>query len=192
MFISGGELIGFGCKLITSIAGASASTLNPNDKSPYVNLSGGNLIMTGTPAGFEGVRGTVGASTGRYYFEVVFGGPFSCVGVATSQASLSYPGSDQYGWGYHSVGQIYYNGSTLLTISSLEVNDIVQIAVDLTRGLLFVGKNGVWQYNGNPVASGLSGTFFPMLGVYNVQTQTARFSKASWSYLEPEGYTNFA
>lgn len=78
--------------------GGAAGYWNPADKSADVTLSGGNKIATVTVGGglIRGVRGVIGKSTGKHYFEATTEAGFNngdagdaYVGVASSATSLS-------------------------------------------------------------------------------------------------------
>jgi hypothetical protein len=175
-------------------------TWNPADKSSDITLSGSDLIatMTGTNV-HRLVRATHGRSTGKYYFEILSGsGVDSSGGVADSGASLSaYCGSNATSYGYAKVNGNKYNNSTGSSYgASYTSGDVVGIAVDLDAGKIWFAKNNTWQASGDPAAgtnaayTGLSGTKYPALSVYNnAATATGRFKSADFSYSPPSGFS---
>lgn len=177
-------------------------TWNPADVqvdpgSSYV-LSNGNLTFNVTTPSSSGVRGSVGHSTGKWYFEVecdsVDGGTNTPrIGVATATASLLGAGAGN--WFIQSNPQFYWDqGSAIADGVTLAATNVVQIAVDLGAAKLWFGVNNTWILSGNPAAgtgaqaTDLSGTIYPLAGCANCQV-TARFALASFSFTPPTGFS---
>lgn len=152
---------------------------------------------------FRAARATEKQSSGKYYFElliseVTYGGyATTYVGIGKSAAPLSFPGTDNNGYGYYGYnGKKYYNGSGYTYGGKFQQGDIIGIAVDLDNGKIWFALNGVWQDSGNPTLgtgyafSGLSGEFFPMAGIYSGydhhQTVRGRFAATDFTYSLPE------
>ena len=182
-----------------------ATTWNPSDKMGNVILSNGNLTALATAAGgYNGVRSTVGVSSGKWYWEVVYdivgiGGHTLCSCVATLAAVLNvYPYTDPYTRTYYAAngfkscdaeGQVVYG-------SSYTVGDTIGVALDMDAGKLWWAKNGVWQNSGDPVAGtnpacdNLVGIFYAMWSEYRYNGQaTANFGVSPFSYTVPTGFT---
>jgi hypothetical protein len=113
---------------------------------------------------------TLGASSGKYYWEVKVdeNTGLIMIGIDTKGAStcstfssgqcLEYTGQRTYGWGYDSSnGQVYNNDSSASYGNTYTVNDIIGIALDLDNNKLYFSKNGTWQNSGVPT-SGSTGT----------------------------------
>ena len=173
------------------MAPVSTCTWNPSDKSSNINLSNGNLTATGAAGSFSNARGTRAVSSGLFYFEMVIGtiSNVNQLGIGNGSASLStYIGNDVNGWGWNTNGNFFHNGS-YASYSSLASSDVAQFALDMVNGNLRIGKNNAWQNSNNPVATGISGSIYPMLAIQTIgDTMTARFDPKSWSYAPPAGY----
>jgi len=180
--------------------------LNAYDKAANIALSNGWRTATKTTAdALNSVRATRGiAYTDSGYFEVRIdqgtASTFMVMGIGNSSASLtSYPGGDANGWGYYQDdGHKYTNGADAGAMgATYKTNgDIVQIA--FKNGSLWFGKNNTW--NGNPAANtgaaftGITGTLYPMLALYNTTNLslphivTARFHAWEQTYSAPSGF----
>ena len=103
----------------TSSAPSNYATLNPLDNSQ--TLSNGNLNVTGISGNWRGTRGTIGMSSGKFYWEwnIGFtnsGSNQSLLGIAQASAVLSsnYASVGAYGWEYYSnSGQKFHNSSNV-------------------------------------------------------------------------------
>ena len=153
------------------------ATWNPSDKIGSVVLSNGNLTALATAAvGHSGVRSTVGVSSGKWYWEVIYAaigkGNYTqnqCVSPVTTILTDSPYNGNVYSYcaanGYKTcIGGTYVPyGSNWST-----VGDVISTALDMDNGKLWWAKNGVWQASGNPVTGvnpacdGLSGTLYAM------------------------------
>jgi hypothetical protein len=120
---------------------------------------------TATGAGNNSqVNGTIGASSGKYYFELKQASNTPLVvGVSTvdavydsNGASLSVSGTG-VGVGYYSNGQKYINGTASSYGNTWTTNDIIGVAFDLDNNYVYFSKNGTWENSGNPTSGG-SGT----------------------------------
>ena len=113
--------------------------------------------------------GTLGASSGKYYWEVKavsnVGSSNGCyIGIAStnptndgssSQQTLGYK---QYDYSYASAnGNQLTNNSSSSYGNSYTDNDIIGVAMDLDNNKLYFAKNGTWQNSGDPT-SGSTGT----------------------------------
>lgn len=180
------------------------ATWNPSDKNTDITLSGSNLTATcvGGAAAMRAVRGTVGHSSGKHYFEVVMNarGLGQLFGIATASASLSTQcGLDAFGWSYYGDnGNKYNSGSSSAYGATYSTGDVISIALDLDVGKLWFAKNGTWQASGNPATganaafASLSGTFFPMWSADYVgppfASGTANFGVTTFAYTPPSGF----
>jgi len=105
---------------------------------------------------------TLGASSGKYYFECKMGssgGPGAMIGITDSTARNSYFGSGAQDYGYFGDnGKKYIKGASGATYgNSFGNNDIIGCAVDLDNSKLYFHKNGTYQDSGDPT-SGSTGT----------------------------------
>jgi len=94
-----------------------------------------------------------------------------------------------------------YNGASLLyNLSAVVSTDVYQIAVDTVSGKGWFGRNNVWYDNasnttGNPVTgvnptwTGLTSSFFPLLGCYDPTNPVSiNFGQQPFAYTPPIGY----
>lgn len=177
-------------------------TWNPSDKSADITLSESDMKATASsPTGFAGVRATLGRSSGKWYFEVqvYFPSGNGVVGIGNASETLTYPGDSTDGYGYeaddgnkhHGTEEAYGDSYTSIQIA---------VAVDLDNGKIWWGQSAeggtTWQNSGdpetgaNPAYTGISGTFYPMVGI-NTDGEYAygRFSSADQSSSPPSGFS---
>ena len=148
------------------------ATLNPlNAAHTYSN---GNLdIVTSTTSytSIPSAVGSIGMSSGKWYFEftpTVLGTNFA-VGITSIPSTNGYVGQTAASYGYYSLnGNKITGGVDVAYGTSIAVNDVVGVAVDLDSGKIWWSKNGTWQASGAPAAgtnsaysSIPSGTYFP-------------------------------
>ncbi len=96
-------------------------------------------------------------------------------GVGTSALSLTtYVGKTSSGWGFLSDGaSAYYkitNDVTTTFMSAFGLGDTVEVAIDVSAGLLWFGMNGYWPVGdpasgGSAAFTGLTGTLYPMVSM---------------------------
>ena len=133
-------------------------------------LSNGNTKLVTTAQGGGPYTGrtiaTLGASSGKYYWEVkptstvsntfpaisVVGEDFIVMSGGNYLAGSS--GSQSYITFIPSTGNIQYNFTGSSTNASygnvVSANDIIGVALDLDNGKIFFSINGTWQNSGNP------------------------------------------
>jgi len=198
------------------------ATINPLNTFPATppTLSEGNLQCRTVNAdpGYFGGSGTIGVSTGKWYFEVkptvtTSGQPFF-IGVsyepeemarqgATASAQYLAPTYLYYG---HN-GNKFNNGSNSSYGDSYAADDIVGVALDLDNHKLYFSKNGTFQNSGDPT-TGSTGTgsafnlttgktYFPVLadGGGSVTTYQLNFGSPPFAIssgnTDAEGFGNF-
>ena len=143
------------------------STLNPLDVSrngsPFTKVfSNGNLTVTTTD--YIAANGSLGASSGKFYWEFKLINS-SASNIYAGGGVIKFDGWDGQGQGgsgantyiYATSGQKVNNGSGSSFGATLTAGDIVGVALDLDNGFLYFSKNGTWQNSGVPT-SGASGT----------------------------------
>ena len=150
-------------------------TINPLTYSTTKwNLEYGNLrtngLASGESAAWRSVYGTLGASSGKYYFEMkvtsVNTGDLNnfIVGIVDAE-QMGYAGdngkfstNESRGYGYRAqTGKVENNGTETVYGNIWTVGDIVGCAFDLDNHKLYFSKNGTWQNSGDPT-SGATGT----------------------------------
>ena len=137
-------------------------TWNPL-KTKNFTLSEGNLRALASNTTTNSVVGTIGASSGKWYWEVVMvGGSDPLIGICNDAISLdNYPGGDANGWGYYSNGNKYTNSTAASYGASYTTSDVIGVALNMDAGTVTFYKNGISQ---GQAYSGLTGTIFPAVG----------------------------
>ena len=110
------------------------------------------------------MNGTIGASSGKYYFEIKpADSSAQVVGISTVQPLLDTHGggisSSALGVGvvYYNNGNKYVNGTQTSYGDTWTTNDIIGCAFDLDNNFVYFSKNGTFQDSGDPT-SGSTGT----------------------------------
>lgn len=180
-----------------------AYALNPADQSG-ITLSNSNRTATKSSggAGHCFVRAISGKAAGKWYWEVQYvgGSPSACFAgaIATSvPATNTQIGLTAGSGGYLNVnGLLYYNGTNTAYGATYTDGAIISVALDMDAGKVWFAKNNTWQASGNPAAgtapaiSGLTGTWFPAIGIFNQGGSCiASFAAADQSFSPPSGFT---
>jgi len=135
------------------------ATINPLDNfyNGLTITNGNTSWVSGSPYSFT--RSTLGASSGKYYFEmkVVNEGntdyEFGIVGSAPTSTSSWMGSSGTYGYAYESNAELRANGTTVDPWgSTYDDGDILGCAFDLDNNKIYFSKNGSWQQSGDPSA----------------------------------------
>ena len=179
-------------------------TLNPNYSFSTHALSNGNLeVSRASGAGFRPVRSTIGASTGKWYFEFTSttANQFAYAGIMDQQDPFNFvDGNVGIGDSAISYGCYFYSGnkrnnnSETSYGSAFASGDVMGVAVDLDNGKIWFSKNGTWFASGDPVAgtnaayTGLSGTKIPAVSAYDTNKIICNFGQRSWAYAAPSGF----
>ena len=173
------------------------ATLNPLQNGG-LTLSNGNLDVAKSAAGWATTTGTIGISSGKYYFEYTASTAYDnhMIGVVTSDVTLStYLGNYASGWGYQSNGnKVHADSFTGSQPTANSGGDIIQVAVDMDAGKIWFGINGTYIGSGNPSSganpaySNLSGTVFPAVSHAGTLNGSFNFGARDFSYTPP---TNF-
>jgi len=149
-------------------------TINPLTYSTTKwNLEYGNLRTNGLASGesalYRSVYGTLGASSGKYYFEMKVTRTYSSdpnfifVGIVDAE-QMEYAGDNgnfinkSRGYGYKGADGTKENAGVGASYgATYTTNDIIGCAFDLDNHKIYWSKNGVWQNSGDPT-SGSTGT----------------------------------
>lgn len=140
------------------------ATWNPLGMSRDVTFSNGNCTATyGTSGTRDIVTSTLGAVSGKYYWETTIQGSSSAnnavLGVSLSDWNTGYAvaGETNYAWGFRGYdGAVYNNNSSVGgTWATFTNGDIIGVAVNLDNeqgGLnkLYFSKNGTWLNGADP------------------------------------------
>lgn len=168
--------------------------------------SGSGFTFTGSTTASGVVDTTAITNTGRssgsryWEIEIVSGGPGFIVGFGVENydtgLTLGNP-SSELAIGLADNGDILQDGTSQSSGGSYAVGDVVQVAIDLDRGLVWFGVNGVYVQGNpsnrtNPLLTIPRGTtIFPMVSQSGASsyTITGRFSEPSQQFLLPSLFT---
>jgi hypothetical protein len=152
-------------------------------------LSNGNLLST-APAGWSSAVGTIGVTSGKWYWEIVNGNSDAFVGICGDNATL---GTDAP---QSSTGTILYYGNTgnkrIDTVDtgygSTFSTQTIGVALDIDGGTIVFYRDNVSQGSISLSSSTLNGrTIFPLSGVIST-TATVNFGQRPFAYTAPSGF----
>ena len=198
----GGEVVGNYC------------TLNPLQS--FVTLANGNLDASQVTAGHHPAYGTVGVSSGMWYFEFTkndnaptIGGTSIAIGVVGSNftginTASAFSTSTAH-TAYIQNGTTYYDNETYpaTTPNSATCHNagIWMLAYDFDNGKGWIGKDGVWFSPGatsggdpangtNPIFTNFTvgTTYVPILHLYVATSVTVNFGQRPFAYTAPSGF----
>jgi hypothetical protein len=184
---------------LTSATAANYCVMNPIDSASAIKPEYANLRLRNASSTHSITRGTVGVTSGKYYWEIKVSSAMSNFysGIATNQTDISTTttvGADAYSWAYvGSNGEKRYNGSSSAYGSALVNGDVLGCALDLDNGKIYWSVNGTFQASGDPAAgtnpafTGVTGTCFPAGGAYNM-TIDYTFGQRPFTYTPPTGF----
>lgn len=193
--------VNFQALIGTVVASATEQSAqwNSADKNAGITLANGDRDATGS--GLIAVRGLLGRSTGKYYFELL--GQTSAGsrwgGFGDASASLSnYVGNSASSAGLAAGGNAVNTWTKAQSgTPSVGATDVMGFALDLTNGRAFVAINNTWQFSSdpttdtNPWVTGITGTVYPMgtpgSGGWRINTKTAELT-----YSPPSGFSQWA
>jgi len=161
------------------------SVLNPLDKSAALILSEGNLkTFLSSPPGDDVIAyGTVGVSSGKWYMETTLNA-FSYSGNGAAGIFGMHDGSDRLGATYSTGSTSWFAYSegafSALGFSGSAVGTVMQIAIDLDAGKLWVGKDGVWNGSGDPDTGANPDRTFTPSGTYKMIAEPYRDVSGYW------------
>jgi len=188
---------------------ANFATLNPLSETSNLTTSNGNLTVANstTETQHRLIRGTMGMSTGKYYWEVNVNNSaqVDMVGIINS----SYNGTDNatvnasngFGYGYSTSNGNWYTGggwtSDGTTPSAFPSSGIIGVAFDADNGKLYFSRNNTWINSANPSAgtganatyTGSETEFLPAISIYyNTGAWNINFGQFPFAYTPPTGY----
>ena len=172
---------------VTSATVANYATMNPLDTGSTITLSEGNLKTTSTATNNTS-RGTIGMTSGKWYWEVqvVSGGNY-VVGIGTGTFSNSTSAFTAYagGYGYLDNGNKDNNGTQVAYGGTMAAGDIIGVAFDATAGSLTFYKNNTSQ--GVAYTGLTNGPYFPAASCQS-SVMVANFGQQPFSYTPPTGF----
>ena len=155
-----------------------------------------NLEFTQPNAGHGPTVGTIGMTTGKWYWEVevtTFNSASSSIhiGIVGDNypfASGNYIGNTATSYAYRHSAQKYNNASASAYGATYAAGDVIGVALDLDAGTLVFYKNNASQ---GTAYSGLSGTFYPGISIEqagSTSTVQSNFGQRPFSYTPPSGF----
>jgi hypothetical protein len=178
-------------------------TLNPLDKASDLTVTNGNLNVTSTNAPVDNqVRGTLGVTSGKWYWEVLVNTTSNATMIGITDASNTantgvFPGSSTITYGYYGNNGNKYNSTNAAYGNTYGAADIVGVALDLDNGKIWFSKNGTFQDSGDPAAgtnaaySSISGTKQPAVGDVGGAASidvAFNFGQRAFAYTAPSGF----
>ena len=149
----------------------------------------GNLDVTAVGSAYGNILGTIGVSSGKWYWECVLNGGNGTFGIANDQILLSsYSGQTANGWSYEANGNKSNNGSYTAYGASWTVGDVIGVALDMDAGTVAFYKNGTSQ---GTAFTGLTGFLFPLASEDSSTPDinaTANFGQRPFAYTAPSGF----
>ena len=210
---SGFTTSGTGTDVMSDTPTTNYCTWNPiTTNSSGIALSEGNLFLAHAGSNDYGVIGTIGVTSGKWYWEGQlknFVGFRHLVGVTHSleagNPNLIDKSLDTGFWGSRIVnGSTFYileNGVQVNTSASYPgstptSDSIMQFALDLDNLKWYIGFDGDWYNSGDPAAgtnatsTGLTSgqTWFPICELRSDEDSLWNFGQRDFSYTPPTGY----
>ena len=190
------------------------ATFNPLIPSADMSFSNGATDVTSTAAGWDTAFGSIGVSTGKWYFEyLITATDGSQMGGVADEADIytlssgKYVGESANSVGYYgNDGIVRINGSTVATYNTYQQIPTMSIALDLDNGKVYFRRYDTWQGSSDPV-NGTNGITLPTGGTGTwFFAQSSYFASSlcmtnhggfttNWNiagYTDGNGYGNFA
>ena len=185
------------------------ATMNPLKLTSDATFSNGNLtVLYGTSATRTVGQGTIGVSSGKWFWENKISGSVSpnnaIVGITSnSDDTDTVIGTSSNNFGYRGYdGAVYNNNSSVASLSTFTDGDIIGIALDLTNNLIYFYKNGTIQNSGTGIsisgATNTSGFWYPAISDAG-SSATPQFDMnfgsppySANSYTDANGFGNFS
>ncbi len=168
------------------------ATFNPVSKALYQpTFSNGNLSLS-TSNAWNGAAGTIGVTSGKWYWEIVTEAADTFVGICADDLAFSasdpqtLTGTILY---YGGNGNKRVDGALTSYGSSFASGDIIGVALDIDSGTITFYKNNVSQGSISLSSSTLNGkTILPYFVKYYASTMTLNFGQDStFSGARPAG-----
>lgn len=162
-------------------------TWNPDDKGAAMTLSNGNLTAV-VSGGQAAVRATQAKSAGRWYWESTLNlSGTGRIGIASATFSITnVPGEDPYSWVVKGNGAAVTNGSTVFTLASFNIGDILGLALDCDNHTLtaYINNSNVGTFTSLPSST----AFYPVAGTQSNLDINTRFGP-TLTYSPPSGFS---
>ena len=178
---------------VSSATVANYAVICPLFPSSGTTISNGNLDRSAGSA--YGSIGTLGVTTGKWYWEATIGssnGANNLIGIAAISSGITpqqWYGT-AYGWAYFgNTGNKFNNGSGSAYGATFTSGDVIGVALDLNNGTLTFYKNNTSQ---GTAFTGLNtgATYAPSFdsNIVSTVTVTANFGQRPFTYTPPTGF----
>jgi hypothetical protein len=169
-------------------------TVNAVTKTSTMTLTNGNLNVVANVGDWAQALGTLGMSSGKWYFEAtrVGSGGGMLVGIAGSAIVYStsvYMYQSPIGYLYYQTGQKYNNNVDSTYGASYTDGDVVGVAFDADAGTLVFYKNGASQ--GTAFSGLTNGPYLPAILTNNSgagNSTVYNFGQRPFAYTAPSGF----
>ena len=167
-------------------------TVNAVTKTSNMTLTNGNLDCVSSNTDWSQALGTIGMSSGKWYFEVtkVNAGGGALIGIAGASVVYSastYIYQSPIGYLYYQTGQKYNNNVDSAYGASYTAGDVVGVAFDADAGTLVFYKNGTSQ--GTAFSGLTSGPYLPAILPNNTTGDLiCNFGQRPFAYTAPSGF----
>jgi hypothetical protein len=124
-------------------------------------FSNGNLTISDPTSGTSQGTGTIGPSSGKWYYEAraeSVTGASHMIGIRAAEWNSA---NGQNSLNYRSNGSVYNYSSAATSQATYTDGDIIGIAFDPTNGRLWFSKNGVWTDGDPSTGSGQNVNYTP-------------------------------
>jgi hypothetical protein len=149
----------------------------------------GNLNYSQNVDAYKRGMGTIGVSSGKWYFEVdviTRSGSIPVMGIGIAEASVNGGPGSAGSYAYHYTGQKYTPSLASYSGNSYGAGDMIGVAMDLDNGTVECFKNGTSQ--GTLVSSLPAGTYHPTIYTYGTHQVIANFGQRDFAYTPPTGF----
>ena len=176
--------------------GGNYATLNPLQNGG-LTLANGNLDVSKADINWRLTTGTIGISSGKFYWEYIAttASDNHIVGVCDTRPNIqTYIGEFTPGWAYQTNGRKTHNNIFTNTTAANSGGEIIQIAVDMDAGKIWFGINNTYIDSGNPSTganpaySNLSGTVLPAISLFGTISGSFNFGQRPFAHTPPTGY----
>jgi len=194
---------GTGTDVMSDTPTTNYATINPLLKTSQLTVSDGNLVLSADSSDYGIVSGTIGMSSGKWYWEctTTSTGTANVHGIVSSTSSAfssftSTSRSQAAGfWGAQQGFAFRENGSSVG--GTAPSGSVVMLAVDVDAQKYWYGVDGTWYNSGNP-ASGTNPTssnltanetWHPFNELRSTTpTHTLNFGQRAFAYTPPTGF----
>ena len=171
-------------------------TLNPLTKSASPTPSDGNLVIAFGGTYPANVLGSIGVSSGKWYWEVLFNGGNSTNGHACGVAVAGWanlnldPVSYSTPYSHYVDSRQYFVNNSVTTNNSTSFTDgdIIGVALNVDSNQISFYKNGTIIGSAQSLESGQTWFPFHKNSSYTSLTQTANFGQRAFAYTPPSGF----